>query len=436
MVPGTICYTSWSVYVASLIGVIDLKRLADADYRRGIERKGADPAIIDRVIELAASRHDAQLALEDLRARSNAMSKEIGKASPEERPAKIEAAGAVKVELGHAEAAFAEVNAELNGLALQLPVPAHASVPDGGEDEGAVVEVVGEQPSATPMDHADFGRHIGWVDNELGADVSGSRFAYLTRGAVQLEFALVQYALNKLVARGFIPVVPPVLVREQMMVDAGFFPTDEHQVYGIPEDDLYLVGTAEVPLAGMHRGDRLTEDMLPLRYCGFSSCFRREAGTYGKDTRGIFRVHQFDKVEMFIWSHPDKSWDEHEMLLEIEREILDEIGLPYRVVNIAAGDLGGAAAKKYDCEVWLPSEGAYREVTSCSNYTDYSARRLDTRIKTDDGSIFAHTLNGTAIPIARMLVFMMEHFQQDDGTFSVPDVLRPFCGLESIAPPA
>ena len=416
--------------------MIDLKRLTETDYRAGIERKGADPDLIDQIISLSSRHRDLQLAVEDARARSNAVSKEIGKASPEERPAKIEAAGQVKAELTAAEGDYATVDEEMQTLALQLPVPAHESVPDGGEDEGTVVATVGEQNAAPPMDHADYGRHLGWVDNELGAAVSGSRFAYIKGGAVQLEFALVQYALSKLVARGFIPVVPPVLVREQMMVDAGFFPTDEHQVYGIPEDDLYLVGTAEVPLAGMHRGDRIDESMLPLRYCGFSSCFRREAGTYGKDTRGIFRVHQFDKVEMFIWSHPDKSWDEHEMLLEIEREILDELGLPYRVVNIAAGDLGNAAAKKYDCEVWLPSEGAYREVTSCSNYLDYSARRLDARVKGESGSQFAHTLNGTAIPIARMLVFLMEHYQQADGTFTVPEVLRPFCGLTTIAPPA
>jgi seryl-tRNA synthetase len=417
--------------------VIDLKRLTEADYRAGIERKGAEPDLIDQLISLSSRHHDLQLAVEDARARSNAVSKEIGKASPEERPAKIEAAGLVKAELTAAEADYNVVDDEMKALALQLPVPADTSVPDGGEDEGTVVATIGEQNAAPPMDHADFGRHLGWVDNELGAAVSGSRFAYITRGAVQIEFALVQYALAKLVARGFIPVVPPVLVREQMMVDAGFFPTDEHQVYGIPEDDLYLVGTAEVPLAGMHRGDRIDESMLPLRYAGFSSCFRREAGTYGKDTRGIFRVHQFDKVEMFIWSHPDKSWDEHELLLEIEREILDELGLPYRVVNIAAGDLGNAAAKKYDCEVWLPSEGAYREVTSCSNYLDYSARRLDARVKGESGSQFAHTLNGTAIPVARMLVFLMEHYQQADGTFTVPEVLRPFTGgVASFAPPA
>lgn len=419
---------------ASLAWVIDLKRLTEPAYRAGIERKGAEAELVDRVIALSVSHRGLQLAVEDLRARSNSVSKEIGQAAPDDRPAKIQAAAAIKDELGQAEADYGAVDSELHDLALQLPVPAHESVPDGGEDEGTVLDTVGGTPKPPPMDHSDFGRHMGWVDNELGAAVSGSRFAYITGEAVQLEFALVQYALAKLVARGFTPVVPPVLVREQMMLDAGFFPTDRHQVYAIPEDDLYLVGTAEIALAGMHRGDRIDLDKLPLRYCGFSSCFRREAGTYGKDTRGIFRVHQFDKVEMFIWADPDKSWDEHELLLEIEREILDELGLPYRVVNIAAGDLGSPAAKKYDCEVWLPSEGTYREITSCSNYLDYSARRLDTRVKGESGSRFAHTLNGTAIPVARMLVFLMEHYQQSDGTFTVPEVLRPWSGLETISP--
>lgn len=414
--------------------MIDLKQLNDPAYRAGMERKGADPALVDQVVELTSRHREMQLSVEELRNRSNTMSKEIGKASPDERPAKIEAAGVVKAELSEAESVYGGLEAELSEAALQLPVPAHESVPDGGEDEGTVVATMGGTPEAPPMDHADFGRHIGWVDNELGAAVSGSRFAYIKGAAVQIEFALVQWALGKLVARGFNPVVPPVLVREQMMVDAGFFPTDRNQVYGMPDDDLYLVGTGEVPLAGMHRGERFKPEELPLRYAGFSSCFRREAGTYGKDTRGIFRVHQFDKVEMFIWSPPDKSWDEHELLLEIEREILDELGLPYRVVNIAAGDLGNAAAKKYDCEVWLPSEQTYREVTSCSNYLEYSARRLDARVKTETGSEFVHTLNGTAIPVARMLVFLMEHYQQADGTFTVPEVLRPFCGLESVSP--
>ena len=397
-------------------------------------RKGASSDLLDELSSADAERRTLLSEVEELRGRQNAASKEIGQASPDERPAKIEAAAAIKEQLGSRESVLGELQAKVDDLVLHVPNPAHESVPDGGEDEGDVLAEVGERIDAPPMDHAEFGEKIGWVQNEKGASVSGSRFAYITGEAVLLEFALVQWTMQKLVARGFNPVVPPVLVREQMMIDAGFFPADRHQVYSMPEDDLYLVGTSEVPLAGFHRGERIDEETLPLRYAGFSSCFRREAGTYGKDTRGIFRVHQFDKVEMFIWSTPEKSWDEHELLLEIEREILDELQLPYRVVNIAAGDLGDAAAKKYDCEVWLPSEGQYREITSCSNYLDYSGRRLGTRVKGEDGSRPVHTLNGTAVAIARMLVFLMEHYQREDGGFAVPEVLQSFCGFTEVAP--
>ena len=415
--------------------MIDLRLLDDETFRAGAILKGATAAQLDELGEADQQRRTLLTVVEDMRMRSNAVSKEIGQASPEERPAKIEAANVLKTELKGQEATLTELTEAANALALQIPNPAHESVPGGGEEDFELVVTVGEQAPAPAMDHADFGASLGWVNTEKGADVSGSRFAYLQREAVMLEFALVQWVMQKLVARGFIPTVPPVLVREQMMIDAGFFPTDENQVYGMPEDDLYLVGTSEVPLAGLHRGDRLDATDLPLRYAGFSSCFRREAGTYGKDTRGIFRVHQFDKVEMFIWSDPAKSWEEHELLLEIEREILDELALPYRVINVAAGDLGNPAAKKYDCEVWLPSEGAYRELTSCSNYTDYSARRLGTRVKSGGGTDYIHTLNGTACAVGRMLVFLMEHYQQADGSFAVPDVLQPYCGFSSVNQP-
>jgi len=414
--------------------VIDVRLLDDPAFREGAIRKGATADQLDELSGLEQQRRSVLLEAEELRAQSNAASKEIGKATPDERPAKIEAASAIKTALGEKEAVLTEAQAGVDALILQVPNPAHESVPAGGEENFETVVEVGERNAAPAKDHAEYGEAMGWVHTEKGASVSGSRFAYIAGEAVLLEFALVQWALAKLVKRNFNPVVPPVLVREQMMIDAGFFPADRHQVYSMPEDDLYLVGTSEVPLAGFHRGERVDAESLPLRYAGFSSCFRREAGTYGKDTRGIFRVHQFDKVEMFIWSSPDKSWDEHELLLEIEREILDELGLPYRVINVAAGDLGNAAAKKYDCEVWLPSEGAYREITSCSNYLDYSARRLGTRMKTENGTEFVHTLNGTAVAIARMLVFLMEHAQQEDGSFLVPEVLQPFCGLDVIAP--
>ncbi len=415
--------------------MINLRNLDDQAYRDGAILKGATAEQLDALSAAEASRKSMMSEVEELRGRCNAVSKEIGKASPEERPTKIEAANELKQELKVKEAEHAELNASVTALVLEVPNPAHPSVPGGGEEDFELVSTMGEPVPAPPMDHGEFGAAMGWVNSDKGADVSGSRFAYLQREAVMLEFALVQWVMQKLVAREFIPTVPPVLVREQMMIDAGFFPTDRNQVYAIPEDDLYLVGTSEIPLAGLHRGDRLDAADLPLRYAGFSSCFRREAGTYGKDTTGIFRVHQFDKVEMFIWSDPAKSWDEHELLLEIEEEILCELQLPYRVINVAAGDLGNPAAKKYDCEVWLPSEGAYRELTSCSNYTDYSARRLGTRAKGDDGTDYVHTLNGTACAVGRTLLFLMEHYQQSDGSFAVPDVLQPFTGFTTVNAP-
>ncbi len=417
--------------------MIDLKALqTNDDYRAGAIRKGADAGAIDTLLAADESRRAILLEVESLRAEANAASKEIGRAEPDEREAKLSAAKELKDQLSVRETQLSELQEQVDELALAVPNPAHHSVPDGGEEDFELIATVGGQPDPPPLDHADYGERMHWVDSELGAKVSGSRFAYLKNEAVLLELALVQFATNKLVKRGFSPVVPPVLVREEMMVDAGFFPTDRNQVYELADDDLFLVGTSEVPLAGMHRGDRFEADELPRRYMGYSSCFRREAGTYGKDTRGIFRVHQFNKVEMFIWSRPEDSWAEHENLLTIEREILDELGLPYRVINVASGDLGTPAAKKYDCEVWLPSEGTYRELTSCSNYVDFSARRLGTRVKTENGTEFAHTLNGTACAVGRTLVFLMEHCQQLDGSFVVPEVLRPYCGLDVIAPPA
>ena len=413
--------------------MIDLRKMRDDPaYRDGAIRKGANAGALDDVLDLEEQRRAQLLAVEGLRADANAASKEIGRSNTDERPAKIEAAGVLKADLGDAETVLEEVSTKLADLVLTIPNPADESVPRGGEDDYEVIVEVGEQRSAPPLDHAELGEALGLVDQARGARTSGSRFAYIRGGAVQLEFALVQWALDKLVGYGFEPVVPPVLVREDMMVDAGFFPTDRHQVYATDEDEMFLVGTAEIPLAGLHRGERLDPAALPARYAGFSTCFRREAGTYGKDTRGIFRVHQFDKLEMFSYTGPDVSWDELELLLSIEREILDELELPYRVVAVADGDLGAAAAKKYDCEVWLPSEGCYREVTSCSNYLDYSARRLDCRVRANKGSEFVHTLNGTAIPVARMLVFLFEHYQQSDGSLSIPDVLRPFCTLDRI----
>jgi seryl-tRNA synthetase len=421
--------------------VIDLKRLREEpEYREGIERKRVRDGLIDELLSADAARREQLQRVEELRTRQNAASKEIGQAPPDERPAKIEAASKLKEELQVLQDALGQLELEVRALALQVPNPADASVPDGGEDDGAVLRVVGGTPDAPALDHAAFGEAMGWVESEQAVVMSGSRFAYLMREAVLLELALVQWVTSKLVAEGFTPVVPPVLVREEAMEQAGFFPTDRSQVYEVDDNELFLVGTSEVPLSAIHRGEILPADGLPRRYLGISSCFRREAGTYGKDTRGIFRVHQFDKVEMFSFADPATSWEEHEALLTIEESIVGGLGLPYRVVNIAAGDLGAAAAKKYDVEVWLPSEGAYRELTSCSNYLDFSARRLSTRVKGDPaskgaGNQLAHTLNGTACAIGRTLVFLFEHYQDADGGFTVPDVLRPYTGFDRVEPP-
>ena len=416
--------------------MIDLRRLREESaYRTGAEKKGAEPSLIDATLEADGRRRSAMHDAEEARAAQNAASKEIGQAEPSDRESKIAEASRLKAELEKLEEVEAAAVEEMRELALQIPNPAHESVPVGGEDDFITEKEVGEQTPPRLHDHAELGELLGLVDSERAGKNSGSRFAYLMGPAVRLEFALVQFAFDILEEHSFVPVVPPVLVREEMMVDAGFFPTDRHQVYEIAGDDLFLIGTSEVALAGLHRGERLERDSLPVRYAGFSSCFRREAGTYGKDTRGIFRVHQFDKVEMFSFCDPEVSWDELEMLRSIQEQIVSSLELPYRVINVASGDLGAAAAKKYDLEVWLPSEGTYREVTSCSNYTDYSARRMGSRYKDDQGTGLLHTLNGTACAISRTLVFLMENRQQSDGSITVPDALRPYVGFESIPGP-
>jgi seryl-tRNA synthetase len=415
--------------------VIDLRRLRDdADYRTGVMRKGVAPDVVDALLAADEEARTARTEAEELRARQNAASKEIGRADAGDRQAKIEVAAALKEELAGVEARLTAADDAVLQAVLAIPNPADPSVPDGGEDDYRVEASVGSPTPPPAESHAEIGERLGLVDTERAVRMSGSRFAYVMGDAVRLQFGLVQWILNKLVTKAFVPVIPPVLVREDMMVDAGFFPTDRNQVYELEKDELYLVGTAEVGLAGLHRGERLTPADLPARYVGYSTCFRREAGTYGKDTQGLFRVHQFDKVEMFIYAHPDRSWDELEYLRATEEEIFGELEIPYRVITVAAGDLGAPAAKKYDIEAWLPSEQRYREVTSCSNYTDFSARRMGTRLKTETGTDFVHTLNGTACAIGRTLLMIFENHQQPDGSIAVPAVLRPFCGFEVIEP--
>lgn len=409
--------------------MIDRKQLREnADYRKRIEAKRVDPSLLDNFLSVDEKRSSLSQEVDELRAQKNAVSKEIGKAAPDQREAKLMEATKIKEELEGLESTLSELETQCKELILQIPNPIDSSVPLGGEDDFEVISTHGEQYKAPKMDHADYGQYKGWVLSEQGAEISGSRFAYLAGDAVRLELALVNWVMNKLLEANFTPIVPPVLVRESTMEEAGFFPTDRQQVYQIEEDELFLVGTSEVPLSGLHRGQNLKSDQLPIKYAGFSSCFRREAGTYGKDTRGIFRVHQFDKVEMFIYSKPEDSWEVFEQVRAIEEEICQELGFSYRVIACASGDLGPAAAKKYDIEVWLPSEGKYRELTSCSNYLDFASRRGNIRVKGENGTELVHTLNGTAIAIGRAITFLMERYQQEDGSFTVPEVLRPYLG--------
>ena len=399
-------------------------------YRAGLGRRNLAGAV-DELLAADERRRSLIARVEELRAEQNRASKAIGGAQGEERQALIAEVGKVSTELkDDLEPQLEEAEAALAQLLAATPNLPHPSTPDGFTEEDAQeIKRVGEPPSLAfePRDHVALGELLGVLDVERAVRTSGARFVYLQGDIVFLQFALVRHALDILVGEGFTPVIPPVLVREQAMYGTGFLPDAEGQTYTTTEDDLYLVGTSEVPLAALHLGEIVDEASLPLHYAGYSTCFRREAGSYGKDLGGMFRVHQFDKVEMFAFTTPEGSWDEHERLLRIEERILGNLDIPYRVVNIAAGDLGGPAAKKYDIEGWLPAQGRYRELTSCSNTTDYQARRMQTRVRRADGSIEAlHTLNGTATAVGRTLIAIMENHQRADGSVGLPPKLHPY----------
>jgi seryl-tRNA synthetase len=393
-------------------------RIDPAGFRAALDRKGAG-AVFDEFMRQDARWRHLQQQVDDLRART----KTKGKPSPEELAELTD----LKDELQALEDQLRDAQAARQTVLDQVPNPPDASSPDGGEDEAEELRRVGEVPSFQfePLDHLDLARRHGWIDSERGARLSGSRFVYRMGAFALLELALYRFALDRLFAAGFVPVLPPVLVKEEAMYGTGFLPTDEVNIYRVERDGLYLTGTSEVALAGLHMGEILDEDALPLRYAGYSACFRREAGAAGKDTRGMFRVHQFDKVEMFSFVRPEASQDEHERLLATEESLMQELGVPYRVVNIAAGDLGASAAKKYDIEAWFPGEGRYREVTSTSNTTDFQARRLEIRYRGERGTHLVHTLNGTAVT-ARVLIAALENFQREGGSIDVPAVLREF----------
>jgi seryl-tRNA synthetase len=405
--------------------MIDIRAArADPDaYRAALARKGAADDF-DALLE--ADR--AWLALVPQADELRAKTKVKGKPTPEQ----IEELKGVKAELQRVEEELAAAERRRAELLERVPSPPDPCAPDGFTEEDAVeLRRVGEPPtfSFEPRDHLE----LAGIDTERGAKVSGSRFVYRVGAAALVELALYRFALDRVTAAGFRPVLPPVLVREEAMYGTGFLPTEEVNLYRIERDELYLTGTSEVALAAMHGGEVLDADSLPLHYAGYSTCFRREAGAAGKDTRGMFRVHQFDKVEMFVFCRPEDSPAEHDRLLAMEESLVGELGIPYRVVNIAAGDLGASAAKKYDLEGWFPGQGRYRELTSTSNTTDYQSRRLDVRFRTDDGLQFVHTLNGTAVT-GRAMLAILENFQDESGAVAVPQVLVGFGAPRRIEP--
>jgi seryl-tRNA synthetase len=398
--------------------VIDLRAARnDPDpIRTALARKGAAETF-DELLTADRAVLDLQPRVEELRSQR----KLKGKPTPEQ----LEQLERVKAELQQLEEQLTAAETKRRDVLDRVPNPPAADTPDGFTDDDAEeVKRVGEPPSFSfePKDHLDLAQAHGWIDTERAAKVSGSRFAYRVGDFALLELATYRYALDRLVQRGFVPVLPPVLVRETAMYGTGFLPTDEVNIYKVERDELYLTGTSEVGVAGMHMGEILDFDTLPLRYAGYSTNFRRESGAAGKDTRGMFRVHQFDKVEMFVFTTTDAAREEHERLLAIEEELLGALGIPYRVVNVAAGDLGASAVKKYDIEGWFPGQQRYRELTSTSNTTDYQARRLDIRTRRDGKLEHVATLNGTAVT-ARTVIALLENFQDERGTIAVPEPL-------------
>ena len=389
---------------------------------------------LERVLALDEERRSLTARVESLRAEQNRGSKEIAAAhSAEERQSVIGRLRGASEDLKKLEAELAAVEEELTETAARLPNVLHDSVPDGEtEEDNEVVRVVGEPPSFDfpAREHVELGEALHMIDVDRGVRTSGARFAYLTGPAVRLQFALVRYGLDFAQARSLDPVVPPVLVRQEALFGTGFLPGGEDQIYVVRDDDLYLAGTSEVPLAAMHAGEILPPDDLPIRYLGYSTCFRREAGTYGKDTQGIFRLHQFDKLEMFSFVMPDESWDEHERILAWQEEWYRSLEIPYRVVNCCAGELSASNAKRYDIEAWFPSQGRYREITSASNTTDFQARRLGCRVRLPGSNRPVHTLNGTLCAVGRTLIALLENGQQSDGSVRLPSVLHPYLSEE------
>lgn len=417
--------------------MIDIKFLRENPdvIRESQKGRGEDPKLVDRVLKADENRREAIVKFEALRAEQNIFSKSVGSAKGEEKTTLLEEGKKLSLTVKQAEQSKTQADAEANELLLQLSNILDPAAPIGGEADFKVLEHVGtprdfSKDAFTPKDHVEIGKLLGAIDTERGAKVSGARFYYLTGVGALLEFALVNYAISSAMKSGFIPVIPPVLVKPPAMEGTGFLGQAAENVFHLEEDDFYLVGTSEVPLAAFHMDEILNSEKLPLRYAGYSTCFRREAGSYGKDTRGIIRVHQFDKVEMFTFCKPEEAEAEHQRLLQWEKDFLNAMEIPYRVIDVASGDLGSSATRKFDCEAWIPTQNAYREVTSTSNCLEFQARRLNIRMKDGQNTKPVATLNGTLVAIPRMIVAILENHQNPDGTVNVPLALQPFLGMK------
>lgn len=416
--------------------MIDIKFLREnPDVVRASQKgRGEDPTIVDQVLVADALRRDAIVEFEALRAQQNVFSKSVGAAKGDERATLLEEGKALSAQVKAADTRRAEAEKKSDELALLLSNLLDPAAPIGGEEDFVVLEHIGTPRDFTldgfePRDHVELGKLLGAIDTDRGAKVAGSRSYYLTGVGALLEFALINYAISSAVRAGFTPMIPPVLVNPPAMQGTGFLGQAAENVYHLEKDDVYLVGTSEVPLAAFHMDETLDAERLPLRYAGFSTCFRREAGTYGKDTRGIIRVHQFDKVEMFSFCKPENAVAEHQRLLQLEKDFLNAMEIPFRVIDVASGDLGSSATRKFDCEAWIPTQGTYREVTSTSNCTEFQARRLNIRMKDGQSISSVATLNGTLVAVPRMIVAILENHQNTDGTVSVPKALQPFLGM-------
>jgi len=391
--------------------------------------------LVDQILAIDEVKRAAVSEFETLRQEQNVLSKSVGGAKGDEKTALLENAKALADKVKAADSKRSAIEEEAKQLLLQLSNLLDTEAPIGGEEDFVTIEHIGTprdfaKDGFEPKDHVELGKLLGAIDTERGAKVAGSRSYYLTGVGALLEFALVNFAIQSALKNGFTPVIPPVLVNPAAMEGTGFLGQAAENVYRIEKDDVYLVGTSEVPLAAMHMDEILPADKLPLRYAGYSSCFRREAGTYGKDTRGIIRVHQFDKVEMFTFCKPEDAKAEHARLLQWEKDFLTAMEIPFRVIDVASGDLGSSATRKFDIEAWIPTQGAYREVTSTSNCTEFQARRLNIRYKDSEGTKALATLNGTLVAIPRMIVAILENHQNADGTVNVPAALQPFLGMK------